>query len=107
MLYPPYSALAAGSSAALSSFEAALKIRDRLATQDVANTEWQQDLWFNCMKLAELPLEVMPLGRAIGLAEQGLNIGERLVALDPTNAEWSTALEATRQAIAQLRAEQA
>jgi tetratricopeptide (TPR) repeat protein len=73
---------------ALASYQKALTIVDKLATQDPENARWQRDLSVTCNKVGDVLNDQKQLPEAEKSYQRGLTIRERLAKQDPENVEW-------------------
>ena len=87
--------------AALTSYQAAFAIADRLAKSDPSNAGWQRDLSVAYNKIGDVHVVQGNLPAALASYQAGLAIAQRLAKADPGNTGWqrdlaiSTARSAT------------
>ncbi len=62
-----------------------MKIREKLAARDLANTDWQRDLSFSHNKIGDVQRARGDLNTALLFYREGLEIAEKLAARDPAN----------------------
>ena len=74
--------------AALTNFEAALAIRERLVQADPSNAGWQRDLSFSLNKIGDVRVKQGQLAAALASFQAALAISEKLVQTDPDNVAW-------------------
>ena len=74
--------------AALESFRASLKIRERLAQADPGNAGWQRDLSVSHDRIGDVLVAQGNLPAALESFRASLKIAERLAQADPGNAGW-------------------
>ena len=72
--------------AALTSYQASLAIRDRLAKSDPANAGWQRDLSVSYEKVGNVRVAQGNLPEALTPYQASLAIADRLAKSDPDNA---------------------
>ena len=90
---------------ALRSFTESKSIRERLATVDPTNAEWQRDLTYvDAMIATKVYLPQKRWAEALALMEQSLRISEQLAATDPTNVMWQNDVKVSRAHVEKLRA---
>src|SRR4029453_16397794 len=73
---------------ALTSYQIALAILERLAARDPANTEWQRDLSISYNKIGDVQRAQRDQQAALSSYQQSLQIAEKLAARDPAKPEW-------------------
>ena len=73
---------------ALTSYQNALAILERLAARDPANTEWQRDLSTYYDNIGNMQRAQGDQQAALSSYQQSLQIREKLAARDPANTEW-------------------
>ena len=74
--------------AALSSYQAGLAIRERLAKSDPGNAGWQRDLAVSYDRVGDVQVAQGDLPAALGSYQASLAIIDRLAKSDPGNAGW-------------------
>ena len=74
--------------AALTSYQAALAIAERLAKADPGNAGWQRDLSVSRDKIGDVQQAQGDLAAALTSYQAALAIAERLAKADPGNAGW-------------------
>ena len=88
---------------ALSAYEAALAISERLAATDPSNSQWQRDLSVSHDRIGNIKLAQGDLPGALSAYEASLTIRERLAASDPSNSEWQRDLSISHNKIGGIR----
>ncbi len=74
--------------AALKSYQASMRIRERLAQADAGNAEWQRDLSVSHEKIGDVQVPQGNLAGALESYRASMRIRERLAQADPGNAGW-------------------
>ena len=74
--------------AALTSYQAGLAIRDRLAKSDPGNADWQRDLSLSYEKVGDVQVAQGNLPAALASYQASLAIFDRLAKSDPGNGGW-------------------
>ena len=72
--------------AALTSYQAALTIREHLATADPGNAKWQRDLSVSHNRIGDVQRAQGDLAAALTSYQAALTIREHLAKADPGNA---------------------
>lgn len=88
---------------AIAAYNEALKIGQRLATQDPHNAQWQRDLSVSHMRLGSLLAEQNQRTEALAFLEKAQALSARLVQQDPLNAVWKSDMAWVEQRIAELQ----
>ncbi len=89
-------------SAALTSYQASLAIRERLAKADPGNAGWQRDLSVSYAKLAVVLRKRGAAADALSALRQGQAIIARMTQVSPDNAVWKNDLVWFNGQIAQM-----
>jgi tetratricopeptide (TPR) repeat protein len=84
---------------ALKAYRDSLAIRERLATADRSNTEWQRDVYVSLSRVADVERAQGNLTSALDNLRRGLEIMERLAAADRSNTEWQRDLSISYQRV--------
>jgi tetratricopeptide (TPR) repeat protein len=85
---------------ALTSYQIALAILERLAARDPANTEWQRDLSISYNNIGDVQRAQGDQQAALSSYQQSLQLREKLAARDPANTQWQTDLVVSLDKIA-------
>ena len=89
--------------AALTSYQASLAIRDRLAKSDPGNAGWQRDLSVSYNKVGDVQVAQGNLPAALTSYQAGLAIIERLAKSDPGNAGWQRDLSVSYEKVGHVQ----
>jgi hypothetical protein len=88
---------------ALKAYRDGLAIRERLATADRSNTQWQRDLAISHSRLASVYERQVRIADALQELTQGRDIMAALVVITPGNSQWKSDLAWFERQIARLR----
>jgi tetratricopeptide (TPR) repeat protein len=88
---------------ALKSYSDSLAIRDRLATSDPGNADWQRNLSVSYEKVGDVQVEQGDLKAALKSYQDDLAITERLATSDPGNAGWQRDLSVSFERLALIQ----
>ena len=91
---------------ALESYQAGLKIAERLAELDPSNTEWQRDLSVSHNRIGDVQGTQGGLAAAQASYQAGLEIQQRLAASDPSNTLWQRDLSISHNKIGDVQVAQ-
>jgi tetratricopeptide (TPR) repeat protein len=89
--------------AALTSYQASLAIRDRLAKADPGNAGWQRDLSVSQEKIGDVQQAQGDLAAALTSYQASLAIRDRLAKADPGNAGWQRDLSVSQEKIGDVQ----
>ena len=89
--------------AALTSYQTALAIRDRLAEADPGNAEWQHDLSLSHERIGDVRRAQGDLAAALTSYQTAHAIRDRLAKADPGNAGWQRDLAVSHIKIGEVQ----
>jgi tetratricopeptide (TPR) repeat protein len=75
---------------AMAAYDTAVRLSEKGAQDDPANTEWQRDLLVSHLKIGDVLVAQGDGPGALAAYRTELTIGEALAARDPGNAQWQT-----------------